>query len=309
MSRALSICDAVGNTPLVRLRSIDRETPGVEIWAKLEHTNPGGSVKDRPALQMLLDAEAEGLLRPGMRLIDSTSGNTGVALALYGAARGYHVTLVMPQNVSTARKLLVGAYGAEIIYSDPMEGSDGAIRLVREVVEREPGRYFYTDQYGNRSNPRAHFLTTGAEILADLGERLTHFVTGIGTSGTIIGTGRRLKRFSEQIQVIGLEPDDAFHGLEGLKHLASSIVPAIYDPRVLDETLFIDTESGWTTTERLAKEEGLIVGHSSGGNVEGALRVARRLCERGERGVIVTIICDHASRYVEPPHVSPVHGG
>lgn len=295
-----SLADAVGRTPLVRLERIDRETPGVEIWAKLELCNPGGSVKDRPALQMLLDAEADGRLRSGMAIIDSTSGNTGIALALYGSARGYRVTLVMPENVSTARKNLIRAYGAEIVFSDPLEGSDGAIRLVRELVEREPARYFYTDQYGNGSNPRAHFLTTGPEILSVLGDRLTHFVTGIGTSGTIMGTGRRLKRHRADIQVIGVEPDDAFHGLEGLKHLASSIVPRIYDPTVLDETSFIDTESGWQTTARLGAEEGLLVGHSSGANVEGALRVARRLAAAGEKGVIVTILCDHAARYVEP---------
>jgi S-sulfo-L-cysteine synthase (O-acetyl-L-serine-dependent) len=298
---ASSVCEAVGRTPLVRLRSIDRETPGIEIWAKLEHTNPGGSVKDRPALQMLLDAEAEGRLSRGMTVIDSTSGNTGIALALYGAARGYKVALVMPENVSTARKQLISAYGAEVIYSSPLEGSDGAIRLVREIAEKERERYFYTDQYTNPSNPRSHFLSTAPEIIDQVGDRLTHFVTGVGTSGTIIGTGRRLRIYKKEIRVIGLEPDDSFHGLEGMKHLASSIVPGIYDPTVLDETLFIDTESAWATAARLAREEGLLVGHSSGANVEGSLRVARRLFERKEKGLIATILCDHASRYVEPP--------
>jgi cysteine synthase B len=294
-----SVCDAVGQTPIVRLASIDRETPGVEIWAKLEFTNPGGSVKDRPALQMLLDAESEGKLRPGMSVIDSTSGNTGVALALYGAARGYRVSLVMPENVSSARKAIVTAFGAEIIYSDPLEGSDGAIRLVRKVVQESPGRFFYTDQYGNPSNPRAHFLGTGAEILDAVGDRITHFVTGIGTSGTVIGTGRRLKRHHRPISVIGVEPDDSFHGLEGLKHIKSSIVPPIYDPNVLDRTLYLDTESGWVMTERLAKEEGFLVGHSGGAAVEGALRVARELRSAGKRGLIVTVLPDHGSRYVE----------
>ncbi|MFO0726923.1 MAG: cysteine synthase family protein [Myxococcota bacterium] len=302
---AFSVAELVGNTPLVRLTAIDKETPGVEIWAKLEFTNPGGSIKDRPALQMLLDAEAEGRLRPGMSIIDSTSGNTGIALALYGGARGYQVSLVMPSNVSTARKSLVAAYGAQILYSDPLEGSDGAIRMVRKLTSEEPSRYFYTDQYGNPSNPRAHFLTTGPEILSALGDRLTHFVTGIGTSGTLIGTGRRMKRHDPRIQVIGVEPDDAFHGLEGLKHLKTSIVPRIYDSNVLDETLFIDTESGWVTTDRLTREEGLWVGHSSGANVEGALRVARRLVEEKRTGVIATILCDHASRYVEPKRSEP----
>lgn len=295
-----SVADLAGNTPLVRLTAIDRETPGVEIWAKLEFENPGGSVKDRPALQMLLDAESEGRLVRGMSIIDSTSGNTGIALALYGGARGYLVSLVMPSNVSSARKSLIAAYGAEIIFSDPLEGSDGAIRLVRKLTAAEPGRYLYTDQYGNPSNPRAHFLTTAPEILSVLGDRLTHFVTGIGTSGTIIGTGRRLKRHNPAIQVVGVEPDDAFHGLEGLKFLKTSIVPRIYDAGVLDETLFIDTESGWVTTDRLTREEGLWVGHSSGANVEGALRVARRMVAAKQTGVIATILCDHAARYVEP---------
>ena len=297
---SFSVADLAGRTPLVRLTAIDRDTPGVEIWAKLEFENPGGSVKDRPALQMLLDAESEGRLSRGMAIIDSTSGNTGIALALYGGARGYQVSLVMPSNVSSARKSLIAAYGAQIIFSDPLEGSDGAIRLVKELTAAEPTRYFYTDQYANPSNPRAHFLTTAPEILSVLGDRLTHFVTGIGTSGTIIGTGRRLKRHNPAIQIVGVEPDDAFHGLEGLKHLKTSIVPRIYDASVLDETLFIDTESGWVTTDRLTREEGLWVGHSSGANVEGALRVARRLVEAKQKGVIATILCDHAARYVEP---------
>lgn len=294
-----SICDAVGDTPLVRLRALDRDTPGVEIWAKLEFTNPGGSVKDRPALRMLLDAEADGRLRPGTRVIDSTSGNTGVALALYGAARGYPVTLVMPENVSSARKSIVRAYGAEIIFSDPMDGSDGAIRLVREIVEASPGAYFFTDQYNNPSNPRAHALGTAVEILRDTGGRVTHLVTGIGTSGTVIGTGRGLKAADPRIRVIGVEPDDAFHGLEGLKHLESSIVPGIYDRGVLDETIFMPTDEGWDMTVRLAHEEGYVVGHSAGANAAGALRVARELHDAGKQGVIVTVLCDHGSRYVE----------
>lgn len=298
-SPAASLSEAVGKTPLVRLRSLEPPGSRVELWAKLEMLNPGGSVKDRPALQMILDAEAAGKLQPGMHIIDSTSGNTGVALSLLGAARGYRVTLVMPENVSEARKRIVRAYGAEVIYSDPLEQSDGAIRLVREIVEREPDRYFYTDQYSNPSNPRAHYLGTAPEILSELGSRLTHFVAGIGTSGTVIGTGRRLKEVLPAVKVLGLEPDDAFHGLEGLKHLASSIVPAIYDPAVLDETLFLDTESGWNMTERLALEEGYLVGYSAGANAEGARRVAERLAQADEAGVIVTVLCDHASRYIE----------
>lgn len=294
-----SICDAVGNTPLVRLEILDRETPGVEIHAKLEFMNPGGSVKDRPALQMLLDAEDAGKLRPGMSVIDSTSGNTGVALALYGAARGYRVTLVMPENVSQVRKDMLRAFGAEIVFSDPMEGSDGAIRLVRSLVDREPDRYFYTNQYANQSNPRAHYLTTAPEIIRAVGDRLTHFVAGIGTSGTAMGNGRRLKEHRASIQIIGVEPEDQFHGLEGLKHIATSIVPPIYDSSVLDRTMFMNTEEGWIMSERLGTEAGLLVGHSAGAAAAGALRIARELVERGEKGLIVAIFPDHASRYVD----------
>ena len=294
-----SICDAVGNTPLVRLDGIDASIPGVEIWAKLEFMNPGGSVKDRAALNMLLTAEQAGLLEPGMNIIDSTSGNTGVALALYGAARGYGVTLVMPENVSRARKSIVRAFGAEVIYSDPMEGSDGAIVKVRAIVDANPGKYFFTDQYNNAANPGAHENGTAQEIIAEVGDRVTHLVTGIGTSGTVMGTGRGLKAYRADIRVLGVEPDDAFHGLEGLKHIESSIVPGIYDPTVLDDTIFMDTEAGWIMTERLAVEEGIIVGHSSGASVAGAEQTARQIANRGETGLIVTILADHGSRYVE----------
>lgn len=294
-----SICDAVGNTPLVRLDTLDRETPGVEIHAKLEFTNPGGSVKDRPALQMLLDAERAGRLRQGMSIIDSTSGNTGVALALYGAARGYHVSLVMPENVSQVRKDMLEAFGAEIIYSDPMDGSDGAIRRVREIVARDPHRYFYTDQYGNPSNPRAHYLTTAQEIIDAIGDHITHFVAGIGTSGTIMGSSKRLKEHRASIQIIGVEPEDQFHGLEGLKHIATSIVPGIYDPTLIDRTIYMDTDRGWNMSDRLAEEAGLLVGHSGGAAAAGALEVAREVTAAGGTGVVVAILPDHASRYVE----------
>lgn len=297
VSIGASICDAVGNTPLARLRSIEPESGKVEIYAKLEFMNPGGSVKDRPALSMILDAEERGVLQPGMNIIDSTSGNTGVALALFGAARGYRVTLVMPENVSVARKRIVRAYGAEIIYSDPLEQSDGAIRLCREIVEREPDRYFYTNQYNNPANPRAHYSNTAPEIIAEVGDRITHFVAGIGTSGTVMGNGRRLHEHRSEIQVIGVEPDDSFHGLEGLKYIKDSIVPGIYDPSILDETLFVDTDAGWEMTERLARDEGLLVGHSSGAAAEGARKVAERIANEG--GLVVTVLCDHASRYVE----------
>lgn len=263
--------------------------------------NPGGSVKDRPALQIIKDAEAAGRLGPGKSLIDATSGNTGVAYAMLGAARGHEITLVMPSNVSQARKDITRAFGANIIFSDPMEQSDGAIRLVRELVANDTeGRYFYADQYSNDANPRAHFLTTGREIFEATEGRVTHFVTGVGTSGTIMGTGRRLKSYRQNIQVVAIEPDDAFHALEGLKHMASSIVPNIFKPQELDDTIFMPTEEGWDMADRLCREEGLLVGHSSGGNVAGALRVARTL----EEGVVVTILCDHADRYLDPAKLS-----
>ena len=294
-----SIVDLVGDTPLVRLRRIEPRA-GIEIWGKCEFCNPGGSVKDRPALQMMRDAIADGRLRPGATVIDSTSGNTGVAYAMVGAALGHPVTLVMPENVSAARKQITRAYGAELIYSSPMEGSDGAIRLVRELVEKNPQKYFYPDQYSNESNPRAHYLGTGAEILAALGDRITHFVAGIGTSGTVMGTGRRLHEHPRKIQVVAVEPDDALHGLEGLKHMGSSIVPDIWRPgEAVDEILPMPTEEGWDVSDRLAREEGLFVGHSAGGAVAAALRLARRV-PPSESACIVCILPDRGDRYFTP---------
>jgi cysteine synthase B len=292
----------VGNTPLVRLRHVTRDlSPKVEVYAKLEFLNPGGSVKDRPALQIIKDAEASGRLGAGKALIDATSGNTGVAYAMLGAARGHEICLVMPSNVSQARKDITRAFGATLIFSDPMDQSDGAIRLVRDLVERDTeGRYFYADQYSNEANPRAHYLTTGREIFEATEGRVTHFVTGIGTSGTIMGTGRRLKAYRPDIQVIAVEPDDAFHALEGLKHMASSIVPNIFKAQELDGTISMPSEEGWDMADRLGREEGLLVGHSGGANVAGALRVARQL----EQGVVVTVLCDHADRYLDPPKLS-----
>jgi cysteine synthase B len=294
--RIESIVEAVGNTPLVRLRALEKECPGVELYLKLEYANPGGSVKDRPALQMIQDALADGRLTRDKILIDATSGNTGVAYSLFGAALGLKVQLVMPSNVSKARKEITQAFGTELIYSDPMEGSDGAIRLVRELVANEPDRYFYPDQYSNPSNPRAHYLGTGREILEQVGERITHFVTGLGTTGTMMGTTRRLKEHSRPIRCIALEPADALHGLEGLKHMESSLVPEIYDATVPDEILPVGTEEGWDMADRVAREEGLHIGHSAGANVYGALEVAKRL----DRGCVVTIACDRGDRYFAP---------
>ncbi|WP_233206343.1 cysteine synthase family protein [Haliangium sp. UPWRP_2] len=298
-----SVLDLIGGTPLVRLSHI--EPPGIEIWAKCEFCNPGGSVKDRPALQMVRDALADGRLTPDKTLIDATSGNTGVAYSLVGAALGIRVKLVMPANVSAARKQITSAYGTELVYSSEMEGSDGAIRMVRELVAADPARYFYPDQYSNESNPRAHYLGTGPEILALVGDRLTHFVAGVGTSGTVMGTGRRLREHRRpdggRVTVVAVEPDDAFHGLEGLKHMASSIVPAIWRPdEAVDRILPMSTEEGWEVTELVKEREGLFIGHSAGANVAGALHLARELQQAGQTGCIVTVLCDRGDRYFVP---------
>ncbi len=291
-----SIVEAVGNTPMVRLRSLEKDAPGTKIYLKLEYANPGGSVKDRPARQMMLDAIEDGRLRSDKILIDATSGNTGVAYSLLGAAMGYRVQLVMPSNVSQARKDISMAFGTEIIYSDPMEGSDGAIRKVRRMVAEDPDRYFYPDQYSNPSNPKAHYLGTGEEIIEQVGDELTHFVAGIGTSGTIMGTTRRLHEYSRRIQCIAVEPAEALHGLEGLKHMASSLVPEIYDPTVPDEILPIGTDAGWDMSDRLAAEEGLHVGHSTGANVAAAIQVAKR----ADASCVLAIACDRGDRYFAP---------
>lgn len=294
-----SIVDLVGNTPLVRLANLE-ERPGVEIWGKCEFANPGGSVKDRPALQMVRDAISDGRLTKEKTLIDSTSGNTGVAYSLIGAALGYRVTLVMPENVSIARKQITRAYGTELIFSSPMEGSDGAIRLVREMVTKEPERWFYPDQYSNESNPRAHYLGTGPEILAAVGDRITHFVAGIGTSGTIMGTGRRMKEHSRSVKVVAVEPDDSLHGLEGLKHMGSSLVPEIWRPsECVDEIMAMPTDEAWDVAEKMASLEGLFIGHSAGAAVAGAMRIARQI-PAGERGCIVCILPDRGDRYFQP---------
>ncbi|MEM9730987.1 MAG: cysteine synthase family protein [Myxococcota bacterium] len=294
--RMESIVEAVGNTPLVRLKTIEKDTPGVKIYLKLEYANPGGSVKDRPARQMMLDAIEDGRLTTDRVLIDATSGNTGVAYSLFGAAMGYRVALVMPSNVSKARKDITQAFGTEIIYSDPMEGSDGAIRQVRRIVAEEPDRYFYPDQYSNPSNPLAHYLGTGQEVLDQVGDEITHFVAGLGTSGTCMGTTRRLHEHHRKIECIAVEPAEALHGLEGLKHMESSIVPDIFDRTVPDEILPVGTDAGWDMSDRLAAEEGLHVGHSTGANVAGAVEVAKRV----EEGCIVAIACDRGDRYFAP---------
>jgi S-sulfo-L-cysteine synthase (O-acetyl-L-serine-dependent) len=298
--RLESVIDAVGNTPLVRLRKVASHLTDVEVWAKLEFANPGGSVKDRPALRMMMDAFADGRLTREKVLIDSTSGNTGVAYSLFGAALGVHIRLVMPSNVSKARKDISQSFGTEIVYSDPMEGSDGAIRVVREIVAKDPDKYFYPDQYSNPSNWRAHYDGTAPEILEALGDRVTHFVAGLGTTGTMMGCARRLKEHPRRIECVAVEPDNPLHGLEGLKHLASSLVPPIFDPKVPDRTVPISTENGWDMADRLAREEGLHVGHSSGANVFAALEIAEQLQRSGQSGCVVAIVCDRGDRYFAP---------
>lgn len=293
-----NIVEAIGNTPLVRIRHLTADLPdAVEIYAKLEYFNPGGSVKDRPARQIVLDALARGDIGEGRALIDSTSGNTGVAYAMLGSALGFDVSLVMPSNVSQARKDIVEAYGAKIIYSDPLEGSDGAIVLAKALVEKDGGKsYWYADQYSNPSNPRAHELTTAPELVRDTEGRITHFVAGLGTTGTCTGTGRALRRMVPGVQIVSVEPDQSFHGLEGLKHLGSSIVPAIYDPSVPHQNIPMPTDEAWDYADRLAAEEGLPVGYSGGAAFAGALRVARTI----DKGVIVCLFADHADRYIPP---------
>jgi cysteine synthase B len=298
--RLASVVDAVGRTPLVRLTKAARHVPDVEVWAKLEFANPGGSVKDRPALRMMTDALADGRLTTGKTLIDSTSGNTGVAYSLFGAALGIPVRLVMPSNVSKARKDIIRAFGTEIVYSDPMEGSDGAIVLARDLAAKDPDRYFYPDQYSNPSNWRAHYDGTGAEILEALADRITHFVAGLGTTGTMMGTSRRLHEHTRPIQCVAVEPTDALHGLEGLKHLATSMVPPIYDASVPDRVYPVTTEDGWDMADRMAREEGLHIGHSSGANIFAALKIAEELARAGTGGCVVAIVADRGDRYFAP---------
>ena len=291
---ASSVVELIGRTPLVRLQHFERETPGVELYAKAEWQNPGGSVKDRAALRMIAEGEASGRLARGQTIVDATSGNTGIAYAMIGAARGYKVKLCLPENASPERKLILRAFGAELVPTSPLEGTDGALREVRRMVAAEPGRYFYPDQYSNDANWRAHLDSTAPEIVEQTGGRITHFVAGLGTGGTFVGTGRGLRRFSSAIKLISFQPDSPFHGLEGLKHMASAMVPAIYDPTLADEDLGVSTEAAYTMVRRLAREEGLMVGISSGAALAATLEVARRLRE----GVVVTVFPDGAEKYL-----------
>ncbi len=286
--------DLVGNTPLLELSSVSREVPGVRILGKAEWYNPGGSVKDRPALWMIRDGEKSGELGPGKVILDATSGNTGIAYAWIGASLGYRVKLCMPKNASEERKKILRAYGVEVVLTDPGEGSDGAIREARRLYAENPERYFYPDQYKNPANPRSHYESTAPEIWEQTDGEITHFVAGLGTSGTFVGTATRLREYNPEIKVVSFEPDSPFHGLEGMKHMASAIVPEIYDPTIADQNLGTPTEDAYDMVKRLAREEGILVGISAGAAVATSLRVAREL----ESGVVVTVLCDSADKYL-----------
>lgn len=288
---------SIGRTPLIRLRRVTKELPeGVTVFAKAEHLNPGGSVKDRPALAMILAGEQAGRLRHGMTILDATSGNTGIAYAMIGAARGYQVAICLPKNAGAQRKHILRSFGVEIIETDPLLSTDGAQLVAREMFEREPGKYFYPDQYNNEANWRAHYDGTGAELWEQTEGRITHFITGLGTSGTFMGTSLRLQEFNPRIRVVAMQPDSPLHGLEGLKHMATALVPGIYDPLLADENVEVATEDAVAMVGRLAREEGLLVGTSSGANVLAALRLAET-CPRDS--LVVTILCDGGERYLE----------
>jgi cysteine synthase B len=289
-----SLLELVGNTPLLGFKRVADPLGAVRVLAKAEWYNPGGSVKDRAALSMIIDGERLGLLSRHKILIDATSGNTGIAYAMIAAERGYRVTLALPRNASQERKQCLRAYGAELILTDPAEGTDGAQRYVKKLVQANPEKYFYPDQYNNPANWRAHYLTTAMEIWNQTSGQVTHFVAGLGTSGTFMGVSRRLKELNPAIQCISMQPDGPLHGLEGLKHMPSALVPGIYDPSLADEQIAIATEDAQHMVIRLAREEGLLVGVSSGANMVAALKIA----ERQRQGVVVTIFCDSAAKYL-----------
>jgi cysteine synthase B len=293
-----SLPERIGSTPLLRLDQIVQGLVGITLLAKAEWANPGGSVKDRAASAMVRDAIARGLLGPGRTVLDASSGNTGIALAMLGAALGFAVHLAMPSNVSPERKKIVRAYGATVEWTDPDKGSDGAIRCARELAGNDPRRFCYIDQYSNDANWLAHYNTTGPEILAQTGGQVTHFVAGLGTSGTFMGTSRRLKEHDPAIQVISMQPDSPFHGLEGLKHMASAMVPAIYNPHLADRELEVETEAAYEMAKRLPREEGLLVGISAAAAVVACLQIAREEAAAGRPAVIVTVLPDSADKYL-----------
>ncbi len=295
---AHSLLAQIGNTPMLRLERVTADLPGIEIYGKAEYFNPGGSVKDRPGLSMIRAGMETGRLTPGKTIIDATSGNTGIAYAMIASALGYAVKLCLPRNASIERKRILRAYGAHLILTDPAEGTDGAIRRCRELVAEDPDKYFYPDQYNNDANWKAHFETTGPEIIRQTGGRLTHFVAGLGTSGTFVGVTRRLRKEMPGVVCISMQPSTGFHGLEGLKHMPTALVPGIYDAKLADENLWIDTEDAYAMVRRVAREEGLLVGISSGANIVAARKVARRIVEAGHTATIVTILCDGADKYL-----------
>lgn len=292
-----SIEKSIGDTPLIRLRRVPGELPvGVLVCAKAEHLNPGGSVKDRPALAMILAGEKDGRLRRGMTILDATSGNTGIAYAMIGAARGYSVAICVPRNAGRQRKAILRSLGVEVIETDPLLSTDGAQLVAREMFANEPEKYFYADQYNNDANWRAHYEGTGPEIWKQTDGSITHFVAGLGTSGTFVGVTRRLKELNPELRAVSMQPDSPLHGLEGLKHMETAMVPGIYDPNLADQQVEVSTEDAQEMVGRLAEEEGLLVGTSSGANVFAALRLARTL-ERN--ALVVTVLCDRGERYVE----------
>jgi len=304
-----SVYGLIGNTPLVRLERVVRDLPpfaqnsagqstGIALLAKAEWTNPAGSVKDRPAASIVQDAQARGLLIPGKTLLDATSGNTGIAFAMLGAALGFPVHLAMPSNVSPERKRILKAYGATVDWTPPDQGSDGAIRRARELAGNQPARFYYADQYSNDANWLAHYRTTAPEIWSQTAGQVTHFIAGLGTSGTFMGTARRLKELNHAVQAISFQPDSPFHGLEGMKHMGSAIVPAIYNPHLADRNLEIETEAAYAMAKRLAREEGLLVGISAAAAVVASLRIAQEESAAGRAAVIVTVLPDNADKYL-----------
>jgi cysteine synthase B len=293
-STQTTVLDLIGNTPLLRLRKPDHLSPGVELYAKAEFHNPGGSVKDRAAARILMEAVAQGRLRPGRTILDATSGNTGIAYAMIAAARGYRLTLCVPENVTAERTRTLRAYGADLVLTPALEGTDGAILEARRRYAAYPDRYFYADQYNNDANWRAHYDTTGKELLDETHGRITHFVAGLGTSGTFVGIGRRLREAVPGVRLISVQPASPLHGIEGLKHMETAIVPGIYDPTLADEDIRVSTEQAYRFTRRLASEEGILVGVSSGAALAASLEVASRL----DRGIVVTVFPDAGDRYL-----------
>jgi cysteine synthase B len=294
-----SLIERIGNTPLLRLDALTSDLQGVALLGKAEWYNPGGSVKDRAAANIVAEALRSGQLRPGQILLDATSGNTGIAYAMLGAAEGFPVTLCMPENVSRERKQILQGYGAHILYTDPADGSDGAIRMARELARNHPDQYFYADQYSNEANWKAHYHGTANEIWEQTQGSVTHFVSMLGTSGTFVGTTRRLKELNPAVQCISLQPDSSFHGIEGAKHMASAIVPKIYDPQLADQNLEIATEDAYAMARHLSRNAGLLVGISAAAAVVGCLKIARELpLKKGREAVIVTILCDSGDKYL-----------